>query len=111
MTEEMTEEHWKAAVDQWFATRDKHLIDQMTVQQWLAIRKEAGRKIDPETAEVHWSYMQTFDPYGVYTEPPDECWQIGREYFARSPGSEIWVHFSDLPPATEEALWKKRSSK
>jgi hypothetical protein len=27
--------------------------DQMTVEQWLAIRKEAGLKIDPETAEVN----------------------------------------------------------
>ena len=53
MTEEMKEEYWKA-VDRWVATRDKHLIDQLTVEQWLAIRKEAGLKIDPETAEVEW---------------------------------------------------------
>ena len=40
--------------------------DQMTVEQWLATRKEAGLKIDPETAEVDWIYAQTLDPYGVY---------------------------------------------
>jgi hypothetical protein len=25
-------------------------------REWLAIRKKAGRKIDPETAEVLWEY-------------------------------------------------------
>ena len=25
-------------------------------EAWLAIRKEAGLKIDPETAEVTWTY-------------------------------------------------------
>jgi hypothetical protein len=33
---------------------------------WLAIRKEAGLKIDPETAEVLWMLRPTSDPYGVY---------------------------------------------
>jgi hypothetical protein len=111
MTEEMTDEQLKAALDQWCATRDKHLIDEMTVKEWLAIRKEAGLKIDAETAEVHWTYSQTLDPYGIYTEPPDECWQVGREYFARSPGSAIWVHFGDLPKATRDAFWEKRRRK
>ena len=35
----------------------------MDVEQWLAIRKEVGLKIDPETAEVDWHYARTFDPY------------------------------------------------
>jgi hypothetical protein len=30
--------------------------DGMTVEQWLAIRKEAALKIDAETAEVMWTY-------------------------------------------------------
>src|SRR5262245_25753621 len=81
------------------------------LEEWLAIRKEAGLKIDPETAEVDWNYALTLDPYGVYPELPEEYQQVGREYFARSPGSEIWVHFSDLPEATREALWKEHSSK
>jgi len=25
-------------------------------EEWLAIRKKAGRKINPETAEVMWTY-------------------------------------------------------
>jgi len=56
---------------------------------WLAGRKEAGLKIDPETAEVEWTYAQTLDPYGVYPELPEEYWQVGREYFARSSGSDV----------------------
>jgi hypothetical protein len=81
--------------------------DQMTVEQWLATRKEAGLKIDPETAEVDWTYALTLDPYGVYRDLPEEYQQVGREYFARSAGSDIWVNFGDLPEATEKALWEK----
>ena len=55
------------------------------MEQWLAIRKEAGLKINPKTAEVEWRYAQTLDPYGVYPDLPEECQQVGREYFARSP--------------------------
>ena len=77
------------------------------VKKWLAIRKKAGLQIDPKTAEVHSTYAQTMDPYGVVPDLPEECYQVGREYFARSPGSDIWVWFGDLPSATQNALWKK----
>jgi hypothetical protein len=85
--------------------------DQMTVEQWLAIRKQAALKIDPETAEVDWTYAQTLDPYGVDPDLPEEYWQVGREYFARSPGSDVWVWFGDLPDATRKALWERHRSK
>jgi hypothetical protein len=79
---------------------------------WLAIRKEAGLKIDPEIAEVEWTYGETGNPYGVLPVLPDDIvQQVEREYFARAPGSDVWVHFGDLPKATREALWKKHSSK
>jgi hypothetical protein len=78
---------------------------------WLATREEAGLKVDPETAEVDWRYGQTFDPYGIDPDLPEELRQVGREYFARSPGSDIWVHFSDLPEATRKALWSKHHRK
>ena len=58
-------------------------------------------KIDPDTAEVDWEYGQTLDPYGVCPDLPEEYQQVGREYFARAPGSEVWVHFGDLPKETE----------
>ena len=77
---------------------------------WLASRKEAGLKIDPETAEVERRYVQTFDPYGVYPELPEQYQQVGWEYFVRSPGSDVWVWFEDLPGAIRIALWEKHQS-
>ena len=88
--------------------------DMMTDEQrkiWRALRKEAGLKIDPETAEVTWEYAQILDPYGLHPDLPPECDQVGRAYFARSPGSEVWVEFGDLPDATRDALWRKHRSK
>ena len=41
-------------------------IDEIAREQWLAIRREAGLKIDPQTAEVDWAYARVADPYGVY---------------------------------------------
>jgi hypothetical protein len=77
---------------------------QMTLEEWLALRKEAGLQIDPETAEVTWDWGPIGDPYEIY--PPDREDNIGRRYFARSPGSDIWVSFYDLPNATRDALWR-----
>ena len=83
----------------------------LTVEQWLATRKEAGALLDPETAEVMWCYAQTLDPYGVDPDLPEECHQVGREYFARSRGSDIWVWFGDLPDQVRDRLWKMHNSK
>jgi hypothetical protein len=81
------------------------------VLDWLAIRKLEGPKIDPETAEVNWWYALTLDPYGVDPDLPEGFQQIGREYFACRPGSDIWVQFGDLTRQTRERLWEKHSSK
>jgi hypothetical protein len=86
------------------------MVDE-TVAQWLAVRKAAAADIDPATAEVTWVYAQTLDPYGVDPELPGECQQVGREYFARVPDSDIWVHFGDLPEDTRTALWKMHKHK
>jgi hypothetical protein len=75
-------------------------VKNMTVEQWLAIRREAALQIDPETAEVMWEYANVADPYGVYPGG-EEC--IGRVYFARPAGSDVWVCFHDLPEATVKA--------
>lgn len=85
------------------------MTDDLTVEQWLAIRKEAALQIDPETAEVMWDYVQIMDPYGVDPDLPKEYQCIGRGYFARSPGNDVWVSFDDLPEGTAEALWAKKS--
>ena len=81
------------------------------VEEFLAIRKEAGLDIDPETAEVTWDYIRTLDPYGVYLDLPEECRQVGRGYFARNLESDIWVSFYDLPEEIRTALWSKLASK
>ncbi len=47
------------------------------IKQWLAVRKDAGRRIDPHTAEVEWWFAQTFDPYGINPESPGRM-QAGR---------------------------------
>jgi hypothetical protein len=95
------------------SVKKKTASEKAEIEQWLAIRREAGLKIDPETAEVDWNYGQTLDPYGVLDEweLPEEFHQVGREYWARAPGSNVWVHFGDLPEDSRDRLWKKRSRK
>lgn len=90
--------------------REETSNDNLTVEQWLQIRKEEGRKIDPDTAECEWCYAQTLNPYDVDPALPEEYQQVGREYFARSPDSEIWVWFGDLPNETRDKLWEKHKS-
>lgn len=83
--------------------------EQMTIDQWLQIRKEEGLKLNEENAEVMWWYAESLDPYGVYPDLPVKLQQVGQECFARSPGSDIWVWFGDLPNVVRERLWKKWS--
>jgi excisionase family DNA binding protein len=79
----------------------------LTYDQWLAWRAAAGRVVDPQTAEVMWDYRLTVDPYGVVDEIPEEYQQVGRQYFARAPGTSVWIAFGDLPEQTRNALWAK----
>ncbi len=78
----------------------------MAKEQYLAVRKEAALKIDPKTAEVFSDYVQTLDPYEM-RDLPEDYPQRGREYFARSPGSDVWVWFGDLPAAVRDRLWAR----
>ena len=113
-TTERTDRHMLHDNFQQGDTTMAHENDKMNkdeVEEWLAIRKEAGLHINPETAEVDWNYAQTFDPYGVDPDIPEEYQQVGREFFARSPESDVWVWFGDLPTATREALWSRHSRK
>jgi hypothetical protein len=91
--------------------KGKIMSKEITTEQWLAIRKEAALKIDPRTAEVFWRYAQTLDPYGVDPDLPKEYRQVGREYFARSPDSDAWVWFGDLPEKVRDALRERPKSK
>jgi hypothetical protein len=71
-------------------------------QTWLAVRKEAAKQIDPDTAEVFWKYCTIGDPYGI--RPPLEGRDSARHYFARAPDSDVWVSFDDLPDEVCQAL-------
>ena len=70
-------------------------------------RRAAGLLIDPSTAEIDWCYARTFDPYGDRLPLLPQAEQVGRERFARAPGSDIWVSVHDLPDATRDAIWER----
>jgi hypothetical protein len=78
----------------------------LAVEQWLQVRKDAALLIDAETAEVSCIHGYVADPYGVFNDLSWEEQVIGRNDFAREPGSDIWVSFRDLPNETLEKLWK-----
>ena len=84
---------------------------EVTVEYLEALRKEVGRHIDPDTAEVDWVYAQVLDPFGDGRDLPEEFQQVGRDYFARSPGSNLWIWFHDLPDATADRLLEKHEHK
>jgi hypothetical protein len=82
-------------------------------QQYFAIRREEGLRIDPDTAEVDCSYRNDYDPYGIldHLEIPEELNWTSRQYFARAPGSEIWVSFQDLPERTVNKFYRQKNSR
>ncbi|WP_029583637.1 hypothetical protein [Bradyrhizobium sp. URHD0069] len=82
---------------------NKEQAPELATEEWLAIRKEAGFRIDPATAKVTWWWARVMDPYGVLPHCPEaDC--VGRQYFARSPDGDVWVSFHDIPQATVDAL-------
>jgi hypothetical protein len=62
---------------------------EMTIEEFLAIRKEAGLKIDPETAEVDWNYAEVLDPYGIH-----QAWRklLNKPDTITSIGMRDWAH-------------------
>jgi hypothetical protein len=82
-------------------------VNGLTIEQWLQIRKREGRTIDPDTVEVKWEYARPVDPYGVHQDLPEVCQQVVPVHFARSPESDIWVAFCDLPDEARELLWER----
>jgi hypothetical protein len=77
------------------------------IREFRERRKEAGLKIDPETAEVMSIKGQMFDPYEIDPLLPLELGCIVTNTFARAPGSDIWVWDQDLPDATVDVLNRK----
>jgi hypothetical protein len=86
---------------------NRDCISKIEYRRRMEERRTAGLLIDAMTAEIDWNYAQTLDPYGdgLPLLPQEE--QIGREYFARAPDSDIWVCVGDLPHATRDAIWRR----
>jgi hypothetical protein len=93
------------AIGSILARRSESLRADLRVIKELSLRKEAGLMIDPATAEVGWSYGHWFDPYHIDGDLYPETPGYGKLHWARSPGSDNWVWFGDLPKDTAMALW------
>ena len=76
-------------------------------EELFRLRREAALNIDPKTAEVMWIWGQILDPYGEMTDFPEEWHCIGRLWFSRAPGSDIWVCYYDLPQEVVLQLEKR----
>jgi hypothetical protein len=83
--------------------------ERMRKEQWLAVRREAALKLDAATAVVTWEYGQVADPYRLY-DLADEEKCLGRNYFARSTQSDMWISFDDLPAAVCDRLWARMAA-
>ena len=85
-------------------------MSKFDVERWLATGRKRGSRSILRPLRCVGYMRRTGDPYGVYPDLPEECRQVGRAYFARGPGSDIWVNFGDLPDETRDALWEKHKS-
>ncbi len=87
------------------------------VERWFETRKQEVLRIDLETAEVISArrYLADLvDPFGMHRDSRDgdlrdedlrdELKLLCRVYFARNPGSAIWVCFDDPPDEIREKL-------
>jgi hypothetical protein len=74
------------------------------LEQLSWLRSFAGQCIDSDTAEVRREYSFFLDPYGVTQHKSQKPMA---HYFARPPGSDIWVAWEDLPYEVEWRLWQK----
>ena len=110
-------ERYFAGEDPYFLTEHDHDMgenmrtsEEKEIDEWLAIRKEEGRKIDPETAEVNLFYVVDLDPYGLddLTEEDYGYCHSSKEWFVRNPGSDIWVWVGDVPDEKWERIQKRR---
>ena len=89
-------------------THQRASLRTLEISLWLEGRKEAGRRMDPNSADVEVTFWWTevLDPYGVLELTPEEkC--VGRSYFARSLDSGGWVSVYDLPHKTSDELWRR----
>ena len=83
------------------------MSDDLSVEEWLAVRRAEAKFIEPATAELFWNWGDIVDPYGTDTDFPEEHKCLDRLYFARRPGRDIWVCFFDLPNDVRDELWQR----
>ena len=91
---------------QWLETCDDtgRLTEEGKQQYKMCL--EAALHIDPKTAEVKFEYVPFLDPYRLFQDVPNDQY-VMRRYFARSPGSNVWVDWDDLPEEVEDHLLMK----
>jgi hypothetical protein len=71
---------------------------------------EAGKLIDPATAEIHYQKGDRFNAYGVIDDQDPEISDYSHLFFLHAPGSEIWVEVNDLPEKTQKEVWRRIES-
>jgi hypothetical protein len=127
------DEMMEKALESWQPDVEDQLPEREQIEERYANSCEAAKKIaryiDPETAEVSWTFGDVDYPYAGFRlfhyygysrrELGSDCL-----YFARAPAfspygeyarelmdSEGWVWFGDLPEAVRDALWEKHKDK
>jgi hypothetical protein len=107
--------------DYYQAPKDKDDPDPQAIEVYIKRVQEEALKIDPATAEIdRWRVPAALNSYGFYPEPLDENQSFKDQtagpfekqidistrltWFARSPGSDLWIEFDNLPEAVRSAL-------
>lgn len=85
------QETWREAVDGDLSCEHYKAI---SAEEALEEIRAAASEIDPHRAEIMWAYADVMDPYGILGCAYG-C--IGRVFYVRNPGSDIWVAEYDLP--------------
>jgi hypothetical protein len=80
------------------------------VEAFLAERKAAGLRIDPESCTTFSYCVEPLDIY-VVLDVPDEWSSPGKELFVRNPDADgahrYWVWLGDLPEETCKAVLER----
>ena len=89
---------------------DVHKLGNAEYHAEIERRRKIGLTIDPARAETTFWWADVFDPYWLRPRKyHGRC--VGREEFARNPGTEEWVNFADLPEKTRDELWQRDGRK
>ena len=71
------------------------------------LRRQAGRAIDPKTAEAFSTFRQVIDPYNDLSEFTEETYCIGRFWFFKNPDSNVWIWEHDIPNEITDAVGRR----